>query len=164
MRRGTRMVCALAIASVVPAAAVAEAMHFSAWAPAQKVDEIAGNHPELNTPSLDGCPIQAPDGLSLYMASNRPEGHGGLDIWVARRASTDAPFAAPVNLGPPINSAADDFCPTPVRGGGLLFVSRRVTPESCGLGDIYFARLHPVHGWTAPSHLACAPNGPNSAL
>jgi hypothetical protein len=69
-----------------------------------------------------------------------------------------------VNLGPPINSAADDFCPTPVRGGGLLFVSRRVTPESCGLGDIYFARLNPVHGWTAATHLACAPDGPNSSL
>ena len=99
MRRGTRMVCALAIASAVPAVAVAEAMHFSAWTPAQKVDEIAGNSTELNTPSLDGCPIQSPDGLSLYMASNRPGGHGLLDIWVAHRESTDAPFGAPENLG-----------------------------------------------------------------
>jgi len=164
MRRGTRMVCALAIASVVPAAAVAEAMHFSAWAPAQKVDEIAGNSPELNTPSLDGCPIQSPDGLSLYMASNRPGGHGLLDIWVARRESTDAPFGAPENLGEPVNSAADDFCPTPVRGGGLYFVSRRSTAASCGLGDVYFTRANRVHGWSEPAHLGCAPEGPNSAL
>ena len=98
------------------------------------------------------------------MASNRPGGHGGLDIWVARRASTDAPFGAPENLGEPINSAADDFCPTPVRGSGLFFVSRRTTAESCGLGDIYFSRLNPARGWATPSHLACAPEGPNSAL
>ena len=163
MRRWTTLAVAVAIVSLVSAAA-AEAAHFSAWGQAQKVDEIAANSTELNTPSLDGCPIQSPDGLSLYMASNRPGGHGGLDIWVARRAATDAPFGAPENLGEPINSAADDFCPTPVRGRGLFFVSRRATVESCGLGDIYFSRLNPAHGWATPNHLACAPEGPNSDL
>ena len=163
MRRWTTLAFAVAIVSLVSTAA-AEAAHYSDWAPAQKLDEVAGNSSELNTPFLDGCPIQAPDGLSLYMASNRPGGLGALDIWVARRASTDAPFGAPENLGAPINSGADDFCPTPVRGGGLFFVSRRATAESCGLGDIYFSRLNPVHGWATPDHLACAPDGPNSGL
>ena len=72
-------------------AAAASAMHFSAWSTAQKIDEIAGNHADLNTASLDGCPIQSPDGLSLYMASNRPGGKGGLDIWVATRAKQERP-------------------------------------------------------------------------
>ena len=85
-----------------------------------KVDEVAANSTELNTPALDGCPIQSPDGLSLYMASNRPGGRGGLDIWVARRPNRNAPWDAPQNLGEPVNSAADDFCPTPIRNGGLL--------------------------------------------
>ena len=164
MRTRFGLTLAVALAGIVVFAAVAHAMHFSAWGTAVKVDELAGNSPELNTPFLDGCPIQAPDGLSLYMASNRPGGAGLLDIWVARRHSTDAPFSAPENLGPPINSAADDFCPTPVRGNGLFFVSRRTTSESCGLGDIYFARLNPAHGWSEPDHLACAPAGPNSVL
>jgi len=162
MRRLTTVILAVAIASLSSTAV--EAIHFSDWAPAQKIDEVAGNSPELNTPSLDGCPIQSPDGLSIYMASNRPGGLGSLDIWVARRSSTDAPFGAPENLGAPINSASDDFCPTPVRGGGLFFVSRRVTATSCGLGDIYFSRRNPAHGWAEPTHLACAPEGPNSAL
>jgi hypothetical protein len=100
----------------------------------------------------------------LYLASNRPGGHGGLDIWIARRLSVDAPFGAPENVGEPVNSTADDFCPTPVRGGGLFFVSRRITDASCGMGDVYFSRLNPVHGWEAPNHLACAPEGPNSDL
>jgi hypothetical protein len=164
MRRRVRMTCALAIVSVVPLAAAAEAIQFSGWAPAQKADEIAANSSELNTPFLDGCPIQSPDGLSLYMATNRAGGEGLLDIWVAHRESTDAPFGAPENLGESVNSAADDFCPTPVRGGGLFFVSRRSTAASCGLGDIYFTRLNPVHGWSEPMHLGCAPDGPNSAL
>jgi hypothetical protein len=146
------------------AATAASAMHFSPWGTATKIDEIPGWSSELNTPFLDGCPIQSPDGLSLYMASNRPGGRGLLDIWVARRASRDAPFGAPANLGEPVNSAADDFCPTPVRGGGLFFVSREALPGSCGLGDIYFTRFNRNHGWSEPTRLACAPDGPNSPL
>jgi hypothetical protein len=103
--------------------------------------------------------------LSLYLASNRPGGKGGLDIWVATRATTDDPWGAPQNIGEPINSAADDFCPTPIRGNGLFFVSREVLPGSCGQGDIYFTRRDPAHGWREPARLACAAaGGPNSEL
>ena len=147
------------------ALAAAAGPYFSAWGPSQKIDEIAGNHPDLNTASLDGCPIESPDGLSLYMASNRPGGKGALDIWVATRERASDPWGAPVNLPEPINSASDDFCPTPINGKGLLFVSRRVVQGvTCGLGDIYFTRRNPAHGWSQPQHLGCDPAGPNSAL
>jgi hypothetical protein len=69
-----------------------------------------------------------------------------------------------VNLGEPVNSAADDFCPTPLHDGGLLFVSRETLPGACGMGDIYFTRENPSQGWSEPERLACAPEGPNSAL
>ena len=152
------VVAALSVTAVVSA-------HFAEWSPAQKIDEIGGNSTELNTTSLDGCPIQSPDGLSLYMASNRPGGQGLLDIWVATRPNKHAPWGAPENLPAPINSAADDFCPTPVRRNGLFFVSRRVLAGvTCGQGDIYFTRRHPADGWSEPEHLACAPAGPNSEL
>jgi len=134
-----------------------------AWSAAQKVDTINGNSSELNTPSLDGCPIQSPDGLSLYMASNRPGGRGGLDIWVATRSSTSAPYGAPQNLGEPVNSAADDFCPTPVGKNGLFFVSREVLPGACGQGDVYFTHRTGAT-WAEPERLLCAPAGPNSTL
>jgi WD40-like Beta Propeller Repeat len=142
--------------------------HFSDWATAQKVDEIAGNSTEVNTPSLDGCPIQSPDGLSLYMASNRPRFVGDsrtdLDIWVAHRATQASPWGAPQNLGEPVNSLADDFCPTPIRGGDLFFVSREALPGACGMGDIYLAHSDHKGGFREPQHLACGPAGPNSAL
>jgi hypothetical protein len=162
-RRHLAAVAAVAVVCVV-IAATARAMYLADWSAALKIDTINGNSSELNTPSLDGCPIESPDGLSLYMASNRPGGLGGLDIWVAHRASSAAPFGAPENLGEPVNSAADDFCPTPVRGKGLFFVSREALPGSCGQGDIYFTSRHPVRGWNDPQRLACAPDGPNTAL
>jgi hypothetical protein len=150
--------------SLVIAASAVASTGSGPWGQAQKIDEVGGNSTELNTTSLDGCPILSPDGRSVYMASNRPGGHGGLDIWVARRSDTDGPFGAPENLPAPINSASDDFCPTPLRGNGLLFVSRRTTDQSCGMGDIYMTRDNPKHGWASPRHLECAPEGPNSAL
>jgi hypothetical protein len=155
----------VAVAAALATVAWAGRPHLSAWAPAQKIDEIAGNSVELNTAALDGCPIESPDGLSLYIASNRPGGLGGIDIWVARRASSSAPWGAPVNLGAPVNSAANDFCPTPINGGGLFFVSTRA--GFCGPvanADLYFTRRNPARGWSKPKHFACAPAGPNSTL
>ena len=134
------MVAATVLVGVTAAAAGAR---LSAWGAPQKVDEVAGNHADLNTASLDGCPIQSPDGLSLYQASNRPGGRGGLNIWVATRPSTSAPWGAPTNLGEPVNSAADDFCPTPVGKNGLFFVSREPLPRRLRAGRHL---LHPPHG------------------
>ncbi len=154
----------VATAIVLGLTAAAAGAQLAAWSAPQKIDEIAGNHADLNTPSVDGCPIQSPDGLSLFMASNRPGGKGGLDIWVATRSSTSAPWGAPVNLGEPVNSTADDFCPTPVGKRGLFFVSREALPGACGQGDIYYTHAIGAQGWAEPERLLCSPAGPNSAL
>jgi hypothetical protein len=168
MGKGMKVALLAALIGVTALTAAAQATNYSAWSTAQKIDEIGGNNSELNTPFQDGCPIQSPDGLSLYIATTRPRFAGDtrtdLDIWVAKRASVGAPWGAPVNLGEPVNSTADDFCPTPVRGKGLFFVSRKTTAASCGLGDIYFTRRNSAGEWKQPRHFACAPGGPNSAL
>lgn len=165
-RVATLATLALTAVSLVAAApAAAGGPQFGSWATAQKIDTVGGNHEDLNTSSLDGCPIQAPDGLSLYMATNRPGGKGGLDIWVSTRRHRLDPWGAPANLPEPINSVFDDFCPTPIEGDGLFFVSRRTIPGvTCGMGDIYVTRRNPAQGWNDPEHLACAPEGPNSAI
>ena len=106
--RNARMKVALvaALVSLTAIVAAAQAANFSEWGTAQKIDEIAGNNSELNTPFQDGCPIQSPDGLSLYIASTRPGGVGLLDIWVARRDEKSDPWGAPENLGLPCNRSA----------------------------------------------------------
>jgi Tol biopolymer transport system component len=91
------------------------------------------------------------------MASNRPGGLGNLDIWVAERESPDGPFGAPVNMGVPINSEYNDFCPSPLRDGKrFMFVSNR--PGGCGGADIYLTRYDPVSGWKEPINLGCEVN------
>lgn len=124
---------------------------------------------ELNTSFNDGCPIETADGLSLVFASNRTGTTGaGNDIWAADRPSLTAPFGEARNLGAPINTPFNDFCPTPVMGRSLFFVSERPAeaggPPVCGGGDIYLSRQSPAGGWSAPKMLKCATEGgPNLA-
>jgi len=153
------LTCLLGIALVVATAGAAQAKQAPGeWGP---VASVPFNVPDAQ----DGCPIESPDGRSLYFASTRTGGQGGIDIWAAHRDSKDAPWGVPENLPAPINSVSDDFCPTPTRGGRLFFVSRRTIPGACGMGDIYLTRLNPATGWEDLRHLACREDGgPNTGL
>ena len=114
--------------------------------------------PVINHPTAsDGCPIEAPDGLSVAIASTRGEG-GDLDIWAADRESVGDDWAEPQQLPDPINTDAAEFCPTPL-GRSLYFVSTR--PAACMGGNLYVARQGINGGWSTPQLLPCAPEGPN---
>jgi WD40-like Beta Propeller Repeat len=133
-------VAAIAVVALVLTAAVASAGSTASWGDPTNLSDIPGTHPDVNSPYTDGCPMQSPSGLRLYMASNRPGGMGGLDIWMASRERRTDAWGEPVNLGDPVNSAADDFCPSPTRWGRLFFVSTR--DGGCGGADIYLTRRH----------------------
>ena len=164
--KARKRITAVGAAALIASLAGIAYAHSGAWGLPQKIDEINGNSSELNTAYLDGCPIQSPDGLSLYMASNRPRYIGDtrtdLDIWVAHRRNKHAPFGAPQNVASPVNTTADDFCPTPIRDQGLFFASRRVVDGACGGADIYFTRFNRRSGWSEPQHFGCqVDGGPN---
>lgn len=148
------------VATILVAGAVfveATSTSYSDWLLPFDVEMIPGTHPDFNTAAQDGCPAPAKDGLSIYMASNRPGGQGGLDIWVARRERVDHPWGEPQNLGAPINTSADEFCPTPLPDGHhLLFVSRK--SGGCGGSDMYVARRDRKGQWQTPMHLGCSVN------
>ena len=148
---------ALVASAGVATSAAAERPRFSDWSPAARVEAQPGTHPAFNGPALDGCPFITRDGKAFYMASNRPGGMGGLDIWVARREGPGEPWGAPVNVGPPVNSADNDFCPTMDRDGRrFFFVSNRA--GGCGGGDIYVTRRRPGEGFDPPKNVGCDVN------
>ena len=147
---------ALLVAAGVSGTAMAMPSEFSGWSTATRVEDQAGTDPAFNGSDLDGCPFISRNETTLYMASNRPGGLGGLDIWVSRRPDADAPWGAPENVGAPVNSAANDFCPTIDRNDhSFYFVSNR--EGGCGGSDIYTTRLRP-DGWDALGHPGCAVN------
>lgn len=155
MKHLVRLLMMTAVAMVVPA--LASAAEYGPWSPAVRVESIAGTHPDFNGPALDGCPFISRDGRAFYMASNRPNGLGGIDIWVSTRASDDDPWGEPVNVGAPVNSEANDFCPTISRDGHLFFfISNR--PGGCGGADIYVTRLRNDSGFEEPQNLGCDVN------
>jgi hypothetical protein len=173
----------------VLATAVAAALACTAFA------SIAGNKPhpasawsdpQLLPPAVDtpaaaeGCPIESPDGRELYIASNRsaPGAQGKLDIYRSRRGKGRlADWGTPLNLGTPVNSTEFDYCPTPLQGHWLLFVSSRAHADDCfpgdapppapvggpAPGDIYLSREFRLGHWLSPLHLGCYPHGPSTA-
>lgn len=158
----------LGLASAAPAHGPSK-QRFTDWSYAMAVMEI-------NSDAGDGCPIESPDGLSIYIASTRPDtgAMGGNDIWAADRASNEDLFGPPEHLDAPVNSPANDFCPTPLDRRLLMFVSEREGPETCnahpptattpGSGDIYIVRQNASGSWGVPQHLGCLETGtgPNS--
>ena len=82
-----------------------------------------------NLPADEWPPCISPDGLVLLWSHRPwnngapvPPGHGGADLWMAYRASSDAPFGAPVNLpSPPNASGAQTFPFVPADGRTLVF-------------------------------------------
>ncbi|WP_034256631.1 OmpA family protein [Adhaeribacter aquaticus] len=79
--------------------------------------------PRLNSPDAwDSTPFLAPDGKTLYFASNRKGGQGGTDIY---RSVLDASgnFSAPENVGAPINTPGNESFPSVGPDGTLYFAS-----------------------------------------
>ena len=65
----------------------------------------------INSPQFDTDPFLSADGLSLWFASQRPQGVGASDIYVARRRSSSEPFEAPTLVAAPINTTDFDSSP-----------------------------------------------------
>ncbi|MEZ5032762.1 MAG: DUF1573 domain-containing protein [Saprospiraceae bacterium] len=92
----------------------------------------------------------------LYFVSNKPGGHGGFDIYYARKTG-DTDFADPVNLGDVINGPADEI--TPFYRDGRLYFSSMSYPSYGGF-DIYSSDWNGSE-WSTPANMG---NGFNSSV
>jgi WD40-like Beta Propeller Repeat len=106
--------------------------------------------PELSSPSGDARPAIRADGLELLLHSNRPGPplscpadspipSGGQDLWVSTRASVTDRWSCPVNLGPTVNSSANDLqAALSDDAEVLLFSSNR--PGGLGSDDLWMSK------------------------
>jgi hypothetical protein len=121
--------------------------------------------PALNTTFDEGNQAFSRDGHLLFFQSKRLPSFGGIDIWVAQRNNPhdDFDWQPAVNLGPAINSTADDNGPCyfedDVRGTRqLYFGSAR---PGLGGADIYVSEQL-ADGSFAPATLVTELNSPSN--
>jgi len=98
--------------------------------------------PNINTSEWEFGPHVLPGGRVMLFGSGRPGGVGGHDHWMARRKTMSDPWGTPVNLGPIINSEADDRCAFLAADGSVYFHSDRQGPP--GSFDIWQAAISPI--------------------
>lgn len=138
------------------AAPIADAAGYSEWTPGVNFG------PTVNSGFDDQTPTLSPDGLALYFASNRPGGSGGIDLWAARRASANDPWGVPVNLGPTVNSSANEVTPFITEDGHRLYFATN-RPGGAGDYDIVVSWRTDTHddfAWEAPVNVGAPVNTP----
>jgi len=95
----------------------------------------------------------SPDGERLVFSSRRPRpgepARTDLDLWVVETEGDG--WGAPRNLGPPVNTPADDYSPVFTRDGTLFFCSNR--PGGLGGYDVYRAEASAGGGFGEPENL-----------
>ncbi len=90
-------------------------------------------------------PSLSQDGLTLYFASNIPNGFGGIDIWKVTRTSETDNWGEPINLGGDINTSGNDMYPF-IHPDGTLYFSSDGQPGIGGL-DVFRAKPNDKNGW-----------------
>ena len=95
----------------------------------------------INTDDYDEIsPFLASDGVTIYFSSDRPDGKGGYDIWMAKRLDdTWTKWTDPINLGDSINSPKwDGYFTIDAKGEYGYFATTR---NSIGSTDIAKIKL-----------------------
>ena len=144
----------VAIVLVWPFTASSRAQKYSDWS------EPINLGPILNSTSMDRGPAISKDELSLYFASNRLDSIGGEDIYVSQRQTRDDEWGPPTNLGPTINTAANEQVPAFSRDGHLLFFASN-RPGGFGSVDIWVSRREQTHddfAWQPAENLGAGVN------
>jgi hypothetical protein len=162
MRRFLTLACVLGCYTATTHTSRRTAETFGDWS-------TPSNVASLNTSSNDEYAVLSRDGLTIYFTSDRPgsqirpDGRLGLDLWFATRDSVDSPiWSEPQNMGPRVNSAADDSLPFLSANEHVLYFYSSRPAGNCGpsgTGDIWMTRRRNKHSpWQEPTNLGCVLN------
>ena len=89
-------------------------------------------------------PSVSADGQTLFFASNRKGGQGGIDIWRCHRLK-NGDWSRPENLGSNVNTAGKDKGPFIAADGRTLYFLSDGW-QGFGRYDVYFADLADIYG------------------
>lgn len=112
----------------------------------------------VNTSAWESQPTMAADGMTIYFASSRPGGFGGMDIWKTTMTA-EGEFSVPENLGPSVNTTGDDAAPFIHSDGRTLYFASN---GRVGMGgyDLYYSSLQADGSWSDPANMGYPINTP----
>ena len=108
----------------------------------------------VNSSGNEFYPRASDDG-TLYFGSDRPGGHGGVDIWRCRRGP-DGRYLPAENLGAAVNSAGDEY-EAYVAPDQSFVVVASIRPGGLGQSDFYLSYFHDG-AWTEAKNLGAPIN------
>jgi len=124
------------------------------WGPIRKLSA------NVNDPKYwDSQPTISSDGLTLYFASDRPGGYGGIDIYYTKKDPATGQWSKPLNCGPMINTPGDEKTPFIHSDSETLYFSsgpnKRNGGGHLGFGgsDIFFTRKDEKGEWIEPVNI-----------
>ena len=115
--------------------------------------------PTVNDPKYwDSQPTIASDGLTLYFASDRPGGYGGIDLYFTKKDPKTGLWSAPQNLGKTVNTKGDEKTPFIHSDSETLYFSSN---GHYGFGgyDIFYVRKDNKGQWLEPENIGSPING-----
>ena len=98
----------------------------------------------INTKYKETQPSLSASGKTLYFASSKPGGLGGMDIYKTTFEKNS--WTDPVNLGPNINTPFDDECPFIHQDGVTLYFASDGWP-GMGARDLFMSKLNDKGEW-----------------
>lgn len=100
----------------------------------------------------DSQPSIAADGKTLYFASSRAGGLGGIDIYKTIRDATNKEWGTPVNMGQKINTSGNEKSPFIHSDSETLYFCSDGHPGIGGF-DIFFIRKDSTGNWMEPKNI-----------
>jgi hypothetical protein len=99
---------------------------------------------EINSGMIDSNPVIAPDGLSVWLSSNRAT--SSLQIYVATRQRRTEPFSTPAAVAEFASSSTDNACAVSADGLQLIIES-----DVNGAADLFMTtRISVAAPWATP--------------
>jgi len=105
----------------------------------------------INTEYWEAGPSLSPDKKDLYFSSSRPEGYGGMDIYVSHRL-LNGRWSRAENLGPNVNTIGDEGTPFIHADNQTLYFNSTGHP-GYGLNDLFVSRKDASGNWSKPVNL-----------
>jgi hypothetical protein len=107
---------------------------------------------EVSSPDHETGPAISPDGLTLWISSDRPGGKGGYDIWVSARPDTSSAWSTPKPVTE-LNTVGDEFPRPPIQSGLVMPPSYREKLPNNQFQTFFTSRASADSAWQAPSEL-----------